>query len=410
MVRNKSFQWMLMAAAVVLGLVGVTSCYNDADSIVDDGQEPLPVATDSTLFQVMTVFAPDQLGDNGYADNVMQGVSKLIYYADTASASSIGADFISCNDYNETRHALENWLANPMSTVTGNVFARRLLVLTEPFMTEWLDACKDQFRPTDEVLVLKTIQDDVDSFNSTLHLGNRLHGVNISMSEPVRMYYSMVRWYRSYMEKFYSTEVDIKHIPLFRLYGNELMTYRDSVVETLNEEQEEIVISQVVLNMKGTDGNPEPAFEMNTLDMRLSLILQAFNQMKRNNTYFPICDLGATNAVLDFFLLGGSYDTILQPLLLDAGPSKVERNYILRPFDRLLASWIGRWMTGGVGEMPGAEVHGHWDGYSCITNMWYVVEEIDTNDDDFGDDDDDEYDDNDDEDYGDDDAPDDGDI
>ena len=50
----------------------LASCQND-----EEGQaETLP---EENELQVMAVFAPGQLGDNGYADNVLYGILHLIY-------------------------------------------------------------------------------------------------------------------------------------------------------------------------------------------------------------------------------------------------------------------------------------------------------------------------------------------
>lgn len=50
----------------------------------------------------MAVFAPGQLGDKGYADNVFSGMSQLRSFNDTASVCSIHVDFISRSDYADT--------------------------------------------------------------------------------------------------------------------------------------------------------------------------------------------------------------------------------------------------------------------------------------------------------------------
>ena len=370
---------ILRTLATLLSLsLTLASCQND-----EEGQaELLP---EKNKLQVMAVFAPGQLGDNGYADNVLYGVLHLIQYNDTATTNSVDADFISRYDFASTRQAVEDWLANPVSPVNGKTYTRRLLVLTEPFLADWLNTCKDLLRPTDEVLVLKAIQEDVDKANSTLDLGNRLHAINISMSEAIRMFCETVLWYIEDEDEDEDEDnpihIQYSNFPVFRLYSEDLRTSRDSVYETIEEEMgKDILFTRTEFQVKGPDGYPVPLFEFSTLEQRLSYMLMAFNQMWRNGMFFPIFDLGATNSAIDYFILNHA-DQLFQPLLLDAGPSVVDRLYILRPFDRLLANWIWRWMQAEAGTMPVAEVHGHWDGYPCQTNMWFNdVEDEDVND------------------------------
>lgn len=352
----------------------------------------LPDEAAGAKYQIMVVFAPGQLGDRGYADNVFNGVSYLIHYNATATTStSVDADLISRYDYASTRKALESWVANPVNPVNEQEYERRLLVLTEPFMLNWLSTCKDFLRPTDEVLVLKLIEEDVDAANDSLELGNRLHAVNISMAEPIRMYCETIRWYiRLYNSEGEGHESDY-HVnetsfPVFRLYSEDLIPSRDSVYETMVEELgEDINIVKTNFYSKGAEGYPQSLYGLSTLEQKMSFTLQSFMQMLRNGMFFPICGLGAMNAGIDYFIMDNSHD-MLRPLLLDASPSIVNRSYILRPFDRVLADWVWRWLHSEPCVMPAAEVHGHWDGFPCITDMWFS-----SDDDDGGDDDDDEW-------------------
>ena len=341
----------------------------------DNVPVPQPDSETAIHCQVMVVFAPGQLGDRGYADNVLQGVSRLIHYNDTVNSSPISADFISRFDYVDTQEAMEDWLANPVSPVNGKTYTRRLLVLTEQFMAGWLSKCTELLRDSDEVLMLKAIQEDVDAVNETLHLGNRLHAVNISMAEPIRMFISNVRWYVDFYERD-SIYINISNMPVFRLYGRELTAYRDSVYEALTEELgADLFIRQSDFYKKGSDGYPQFVENLNSLEQKLDFMVTAFQQFWKENTLFPICDLGATNNAIDFFLLNNQEHQTFKPLLLDIAPSKADRFYILRPFDRVLANWIGLWMNSRVGEMPVSEVHGHWDGFPCETNLTYIVDQ-----------------------------------
>ena len=378
---------MMRNLLIVLSILMLcSSCHQD-----DEDLQP-PAAEKKSLYELMIVFAPGQLGDRGYADNVFNGVTYLIQYNATATDStSVDADFISRYDYTSTRKAMENWVVNPVNPVNEQEYQRRLLVLTEPFMLNWLSTCKDSLRPTDEVLVLKLIEEDVNAANDTLELGNRLHAVNISMAEPIRMYCDRVRSEISYNYRLAEGFIPFNDtsFPVFRLYSEDLTPSRDSVYETLVEELgKDINILKTNFYTRSPEGYPQSLYGLSTMEQRMSFTLQAFMQMIRNGMYFPIIGLGTMNAGIDYFLLDESrekFDYSFRPFFLDAGPSLVNRSYILRPFDRVLADWVGRWLNSESCAMPAAEVHGHWDGFPCITDMFFLNDDDDDDDDDDGD-------------------------
>ena len=123
---------MLLTAAVLLL---TASCSKD-----DDKPQPVnpPVAAGARL-QVMMVFAPGQLGDGGYADGLLQGVSALqLPEAMKSWTDTIDVHFISLYSVADTRQALKNWAATAAHPFYESTYERRLLVLTEPYMTAWL--------------------------------------------------------------------------------------------------------------------------------------------------------------------------------------------------------------------------------------------------------------------------------
>ena len=149
---------ILRTLATLLSLsLTLASCQND-----EEGQaELLPEGNE---LQVMAVFAPGQLGDYGFADNVLNGLIQLKQGNEAITDATVDADFISRYDFPSTRRAVEEWLGNPVNPVNSKTYTRRLLVLTEPFMAGWLMTCKDLLRQTDEVLVLKVIQKEIFHF------------------------------------------------------------------------------------------------------------------------------------------------------------------------------------------------------------------------------------------------------
>ena len=353
---------ILRTLATLLSLsLTLASCQND-----EEGQaELLPEGNE---LQVMAVFAPGQLGDYGFADNVLNGLIQLKQGNEAITDATVDADFISRYDFPSTRRAVEEWLGNPVNPVNSKTYTRRLLVLTEPFMAGWLMTCKDLLRQTDEVLVLKVIQEDIDAANDTLKLGDRLHAVNISMSEPIRRFCKTVQWYVENQNEDDSVRINTELFPTYRLYSEELKPSRDSIYETMKEEMEDVGFLKMFFFAKDSEGYPMPIYGSNTLEQRLSFLLQSFIEIYRYGMIFPICDFGISNSAIDFYMMNHT-DVLFQPLLLDAGPSKVDRLYILRPFDRVLSDWVWRWTQTETGAMPVTEVHGDWDGFPCETNL-----------------------------------------
>ena len=160
----------------LLAAVLLTGCKSDDN-------DPTP-AQATPRVQVMTVFAPGQLGDRGYADRVMKGVSTL----KKTDTDDVEASIISADDVQTTRQMMRDWAAKATSTVDGASYSRRLLVLTEPYMVDWLAEVKSQLKAADEVLLLKVSEDDVKAAAQTLGMGDRVHGLNISAAASVKRF------------------------------------------------------------------------------------------------------------------------------------------------------------------------------------------------------------------------------
>lgn len=354
---NKS--WII----AILMIIGLCGCGSDDNAL----PEPVPVDTAATTgipqYQVMAVFAPGQLGDKGYADNVFSGMSQLRSFNDTASVCSIHVDFISRSDYADTREAMLVWLSNPVNPVDGHVYERRLLVLTEPFMVGWLSHHSDLSRPTDEVLMLKAIDDDVRAANDSLGLGSRLHALNLTATGIIRNFCRAIDMYIAEQDENQLPRLNRSNLSIFRLFSDDLAVCRDSVYETLREEfGESSYITVTSFYTKGSDGLPVSTLGPNSLEKILDFTSQSYQQMLRYGWVFPICNLGATNIALDYYMMSNPNDNF-HPLLLDTGDSINWRAYILRPFGKALIDWVLRWMDNEVGVMPVGESHGVWDGY-----------------------------------------------
>ena len=89
----------------LLALGAMAACSSDND-------EPEAVQQAARV-QVMTVFAPGQLGDKGYADRVMKGVNTLMKGG--TGADSVEVNFIASYDVETTRSMLADYCARTAS-------------------------------------------------------------------------------------------------------------------------------------------------------------------------------------------------------------------------------------------------------------------------------------------------------
>ena len=92
-----------------------------------------------------------------------------------------------------TRQALKNWAATAAHPFYESTYERRLLVLTEPYMTAWLSEVKGYLRETDEVLIMKADEAYTQRIADTYGFGNRAHGLNFDMTEAIGLYCDGIR-------------------------------------------------------------------------------------------------------------------------------------------------------------------------------------------------------------------------
>lgn len=319
-------------------------------------EKPVQQETGATT-QVMVLFAPGQLGDNGYADSVMGGLYSLKKEGTLPDADSLDVRFISADTYRETHVQLASWLKNTENPFYGQPYQRRLVVITEPYMLEWFDELYEQFQETDEILVLKVNDQDVQEFAKDYALGERAHGLNISAAGSARSFCD-------YME---ANLTDEETMPFFRLYSEQIVSYRDSLYEVFCERlggEDSIYLTP--LSTEASEGIFSSTFEATALESAYewaNMMQLAF--MEQLNS-FAVVDLGAANAGWDYFLMDQPVNTFTS-LLLDARPmSLATRLIITRDFGRALSEWCVRWFKGS--RMPALEVHGNWDGY-CTDNI-----------------------------------------
>ena len=334
----------------VLAALLLTGCKSDDN-------DPTP-AKPSERVQVMTVFAPSQLGDMGYADRVMKGVSSL----KNTNADGVDVSFIASDNVSTTRQMLKDWAGTTSSAVDGAVYSRRLLVLTESYMVDWLVDVKSNLKETDEVLLLKVSEDDVQAAAQKLGMANRVHGLNISATESVKRFDELRKQYC----RLTGLQTDSTSIELIRLYNKGVVEYRDSINETLIDlsptHQEPDPFS--IIDKAGEQYSEEYQLTAFEAAYHVCGIIHGLAWMKSAFKAFVISDLGSANNGAEMYLVSTNQKILVIMLMLDAeSNTDMIRFSIMRHFDRALANWAQQWLDQPAASMPAMKKHGAWDGY-----------------------------------------------
>ena len=345
---------IVLTGIMFLAAGGFCGCSSDDDD-VDDNKEPVIESPKGATMQVMVVFAPGQLGDKGYADRVMDGIHLIESNQPEADSSKVDVHFISLSDPIFTRRSMEQWIHTATNGFTGTDYKRRLLVLTESYMIDWLAKGEGKdLRENDEVLVLKAIGDDAD--NSNLQLGSRLHTLNIAATVSARKFSSFMdaRIARE-IERGYEDRFNPNLLTMLRLYSKEEVEYRDSLYETLIELRgDDLEVNEdMALSDLDNAGIYSSLLNEEVIQGAYDCGMMLENYVKSDGNIFTIVDLGAANLGFDYCLIrqsGFSYST----LMLDARPNKLNRFVIDRRFDLALNNWVSQWASRDVAQMPKA--------------------------------------------------------
>lgn len=375
--KSKFFFWLLFAAAIVTG------CSKDDD---DNGTPSRETAAGATM-SVTVVFAPGQLGDMGFADNVLEGVYRLKVLDRQSQPDTLDVEFLAGADLDAAKEMVEDWFGSVYNDFTAKLYERRLLVLTEPFMVDWVEPFKTQFTEWDEVLVMKMNQDDVAKAASRLGLGNRLHGINISAASSVRRYCQFIRQTIQEAEENHQLSVDkgdsdddsdykplnCNEMFLFRLYDSEKVAYRDSVYEVLNEElgeETEIVYYSVATTVgDGIFSGEEQNSILQEAYKYGQLMSGIYNEER---SCFHFADLGSAAQGMGYYFMGKNYG--INVLTLDT--QLTNQWWVRRDFGRAFYNWTVQWMrSDAIGTMPAIQEFGGW-------NSNYVTDNIELDDED----------------------------
>lgn len=375
--KSKIFFLMLLVAAIATG------CSKDDD---DNGTPARETATGATM-SVTVVFAPGQLGDMGFADNVLEGVYRLKVLDHQAQPDTIDVNYLAGADLDAAKEMVEDWFDDAYNIYTAKPFERRLLVLTEPFMVDWMEPLKERFLDIDEVLVLKMNKDDVDKAATRLGLGSRLHGLNISAASSARRYCQYIRETIEEAEEEHEAEIesgeasddDPDYKPLncdnmcyFRLYEPDKVALRDSVYEVLKEElggRTEIVFNFMATTVGDGIYTGEEQNSILQEAYKYGQLLSDLYTEERSRFHFA--DLGSAAQGLGFYFMGRQSD--VDVLSLDT--QLASQWWVRRDFGTALFNWTAQWMrSDALGTMPAAEEFGGWNS-NYVTDNIQLLEE-----------------------------------
>lgn len=337
---------MMLLTVAVLFLTA--SCNKD-----DDEPQPVnPAATAGARLQVMMVFAPGQLGDNGYADGLLMGASSLELPEALADATdTIDVQFISLYSVSDTRQALKDWAASAVHPFYETTYERRLLVFTEPYQTAWLADVKEYLRETDEVLIMKADDAYTQKIAETYALGSRVHGLNYDMSEAIRLYCDNIRMtiQDRALDGF---PIENPEIVLFRRFNAQQNYYCDGMENTIRQE----LGNDVTLTVRAL--SDDVAHDDASEESSMAYIQAAYEAAAQFDLYFKkagygfvIADLGTTNSGMLNYLLGAPLCNY-EVLMIDNQPVNYDHAVICRDGFYPSYNWIYEWMNQPTGTMP----------------------------------------------------------
>jgi len=336
---------LLMAAVLML----TAACSKD-----DDDEQPVnPPAAAGARLQVMMVFAPGQLGDNGYADGVLMGASSMELPEALGDATdTIDVQFISLYSVSDTRQALKDWAATAVHPFYDAAYERRLLVLTEPYQTAWLADVKSYLRETDEVLIMKADEAYAQQVAGTYGLGSRVHSLNFDMSEAIGLYCDNIRV--TIHDEEYADLLQGKkpEVVIFRRFNAQQNYYCDGMEDIIRQKlgDEVTVTVKALTDYAAHDNESEEA--------NVSYIQTAYEAAAQFDLYFEeagygfvVADLGMCNAGILNYMMGSplfNYEVVM----IDNDPYTNGYTAICRNGHYAIIHWINGWMNQPAGAMP----------------------------------------------------------
>ena len=335
---------MLTVAALLL----TASCSKDDD----EPQQVNPPAAAGARLQVMMVFAPGQLGDGGYADGLLQGASALeLPEAMEGWTDTIDVHFISLYSVADTRQALKNWAATAAHPFYESTYERRLLVLTEPYMTAWLSEVKGYLRETDEVLIMKADEAYTQQVANTYGLGNRAHGLNYDLTPSIRLYCDNVRWMidnPDYAPGFFG---DKPEVVIMRRFNAQQNYYCDGIEDVIRQQlgnDVNLTVYALADYVQADDLSEQT--NVAYIQAAYTAAAQLDQHFQQTGYGFVIADMGTCNFGMLNYLLGSPlyhYEVVM----LDSNPYTYNYMAICRNGAAVM-TWIANWMRQPAAAMP----------------------------------------------------------
>lgn len=325
-------------------VLSVTACSSD-----DDKRQPVtPDATDHGV-EVCIVFAPQGLGDQGYADRILAGMFQFDKQLSSADYDRVLLRYITPSD-NETLHEqLRQWDKQSTSAYTRKPFERRLLVLTAADQLQYLS--DTPLSDTDEVLVLNVVDSQIDKAPRKEWLGKRLHSLNISAASAAKKLCQHIDYQLNHAESFNRQRA------IWLLQFNFDYALPDSLYEVLHEHY-------------GNDLRPVVMPQTTTgidFDRAVDIIKEAENDDASVSSIGSYCvyNCGSYNPYFYAYFFTHRTD-VVETAFLDTGLSNDADAFssIVRHYDRALSQWLVRWLAAPAATMPAREWHGEWDGYT----------------------------------------------
>lgn len=323
----------------------------------DDETENGSATGVASPMQVLVVFEPGELGDQGFADDVLRGTQQIEASQSGAGQRVADVEFWSLEDAATTASAIATWQQHRQNPFyDGAEYARRLIVLTQPTLLRYLDPA--MLDATDDVLLLDASPSLLEDARYA-SLDGRLSILNISAASSAHRFCDLLEnWSAESDDDSYT------HVLLQRWYED--AEPQDSVAQVLKER----LGAYVLRSMSSVENDTTMDFKKDYSSYLGYLLASSINEDDADENgedegEYGACiiDMGAANAGFDMYLL--LHNPQLPFLLVDAESSLSRSRYaITRHFGRALQEWVAEWLRQPADAQPRLVWHGGWDGYS----------------------------------------------
>ena len=350
MIKGKLKSTCILPLALLMGC-GVAACSDDDDNIPE-----IPVQAAAPM-QVMTVFDPYELGDQGLADNLLRGLLTIPQENPLTGEPRIDVSYVSLTSRQQTAERMQHWLSHRENNLCpGHSYTRRLLVLTRPDMLLWAEM--DSLHADDRVLLLDA-DESLLSNPRFAAIRDRLSIINISAAASVRKFCEKMRTFDNVLE----TGGWFSRLSYLQWYEN--VEEQDSVLLTLRELGQEAEV--LAVDSLGEDGSS--AYYQYAVQV-------GYDYASLYNSYYTdeygsiIVNMGVASTGFSSFLLTHPHE--FMTLFIDRQNLEGHKYpAVCRQFGRATADFVDAWSAGQ--SLPAVQWHGSWNGY-CEDNIDRVLD------------------------------------